>query len=459
MNLLRALRLVPVTESPAGAGHFVIALVGAGGKTTALFQLARQLQSPIANHQSPIIATATSHLGAWQIPLADRHLIAKSAHDLDSLPANGLTLVTGQLEGERTCPLASELIKRLHEICRAQNWPLLIEADGSRQLPLKAPTAHEPPIPKFVDTVVVVAGLSGLGRPLNEASVHRPQIFSELGGLPRGGAVTPEAFARVLAHEQGGLKNIPPDARRVALLNQADTPALQSLGGKLAQRLLPAFDSVLVGSLHADSFQTFERIAGVVLAAGASTRYGQPKQLLDWHGTPFVRAVAQTALAAGLDPVLVVTGANADAVASALQGLPVRLVRNEEWQEGQASSMRAAIKSLTLPAAGRAAEVGAAIFLLTDQPQVNTPILQALVERHCLDLSPVLAPLVQDVRANPVLFDHAVFADLLALKGDVGGRGIFHKYPPTYLPWHDSRLLLDVDTPEQYQRLLEDETL
>jgi molybdenum cofactor cytidylyltransferase len=61
--------------------------------------------------------------------------------------------------------------------------------------------------------------------------------------------------------------------------------------------------------------------------------------------------------------------------------------------------------------------------------------------------------MVLDRRANPVLFDRATFPDLMALKGDVGGRGVFSKYKVTYLPWYDEALLLDVDTPEQYQRL------
>ncbi len=446
-----------------------VAIVGSGGKTTALFQLARAWPSTIHGPQS-IVLSATSHLGEWQLSLADHHIIARTATDLDHLPETGLTLVTGPLDGDRTRPLDPELLNRLQAWCAAQGFPLLIEADGSRRHPLKAPAAHEPPIPAFVDTVLVVAGLTGLNKPLTEDFIHRPEIFSQLSGLSLGETVTPEALARVLTHAQGGLKNIPASARRVALLNQADSPELQSAGGKLAKLLLPSFDSVLVGSLQSSNLLTFENIAGIILAAGASTRYGQPKQLLDWRGQPFVRVVAQTALNAGLDPVLVITGAHAEEVEAALHDLPVHIVRNEEWQEGQASSIRAAIRTLApsaLPAAGtfpifasqKWGRTGGGLFLLVDQPQITVPVLQALVERHSLDLPPVLAPMVQDARANPVLFDRIVFSDLLTLRGDVGGRGIFHKFPPTYLPWHDDRLLLDVDTPEQYQRLVNDETL
>ena len=104
-------------------------------------------------------------------------------------------------------------------------------------------------------------------------------------------------------------------------------------------------------------------------------------------------------------------------------------------------------------------ECGAAIFLLVDQPQLTATVLRALVESHATELQAVLAPMVQDQRANPVLFDRVAFADLLTLQGDVGGRGIFHKHRVEYLPWHDDRLLLDVDTPDMYQRLITDDTL
>ena len=191
---------------------------------------------------------------------------------------------------------------------------LLIEADGSRQKALKAPNEREPVIPEFTEAVIVVAGLSGLGKSLNEEYVHRPQLFSTLSGLPLNDSITPNALIRILTHPNGELKDIPPHARRIVFLNQADTPELQSIGGKMSAELLNHFDSIIVGSLQHSHFQTFERTAGIILAAGASTRFGQPKQLLDWRGEPFVRVVAQTALEAGLSPVLVVTGANADEV-------------------------------------------------------------------------------------------------------------------------------------------------
>jgi molybdenum cofactor cytidylyltransferase len=378
-------------------------------------------------------------------------------------------LVTGPVDGNRTTGLNDNLGSWLSTLCDYHNVPLLFEADGSRQRPLKAPADHEPVIPEFVKTVVVVAGLTGLGKPLTEKFVHRPEIFTRLSGLKMGETITSEVLVRVLTHSAGGLKNIPPHARRIVLLNQADTPELQAQGKTLAEKLLPVYHSVIIASLKQSQIHAvYEPVAGIILAAGGSSRFGQPKPLLGWHGKPFVRAVAETALAAGLSPVVVVTGANAEQVESAVNDLPVIIVRNEDWQSGQSSSIRAGLANLTPPhpapghpplpshVEGRG-EVGAAIFLLADQPQTTPTVLHALTEEHALTWSPIVAPLVHGQRANPVLFDRVTFPDLMALNGDVGGRAIFSKVPVNYLTWHDESLLSDVDTPEEYGKLVNGE--
>jgi len=271
-----------------------------------------------------------------------------------------------------------------------------------------------------------------------------------------GEIITPDASMRVLIHPDGGQKNFPTNARKIVLLNQADNAELQSIAHGTVNSLLPSFHSVVVSSLAQEIvYAVHEPIAGVVLAAGESVRFGKPKQLLDWKGQPFARAVAMKALEAGLSPVVVVVGANSEQVELVVADLNLVVVKNNEWKSGQGSSIRAGINKLT----ASPASPGGAIFLLADQPQITTSIIRALVEKHAEGLYPIVAPLVLDQRANPVLFDRVTFADLLEIQGDVGGRAIFHKHRVEYLPWHDDRMLLDVDTPEHYQRLISDETL
>jgi molybdenum cofactor cytidylyltransferase len=433
-----------------------IALIGAGGKTTAMFQLARSLSSNAGS--SPVIVTATSHLGAWQLSLADQHIIAETPDPIEKIEhgLKGVILITGKMEGDRTIPINGNLMKWLQQFCSHHSIPLLIEADGSRGKPLKAWAEHEPPIPEFVEFVIQVVGLMGLGKSLDDENVHRPEIFSRLSGLNIGEKITADSLVRILKHEERGLKNIPAHAHKVVLLNQADTHELQSAAQGLAHALVPAYDSVIISSLEQEKiFAVHESIAGIVLAAGASSRFGEPKQLLDWKGQPFVQAVAKTALEAGLLPVLIITGANAGQVEFTVKDLNGTVVRNEDWKSGQGSSISIGIKAL----AQSYSKIGGAIFLLADQPQVTTSILRALTEKHAEGLFSIVAPMVLDRRANPVLFDRATFPDLMKLEGDVGGRAIFDKHRVEYLPWHDDRLLLDVDTPEMYQRLISDESL
>lgn len=465
MNLVRALRISSRTR---------LALVGAGGKTCALFRIARQLTPPV-------VVTTTTHLARDQSRLADHHIILGGPDDITQNVAAalaGVTLLTGNViretpERKRLSGLDGATLQRLLRIADSRGLPLILEADGSRQMPLKAPGDHEPAIPRLGDSpddswlelVVVVAGLSGLGKPLTGEWVHRPERFANLSGLKVGSEITIEAVADVLCHPQGGLKNIPGSVRRAVILNQADTPFLQEQGRLLAARLRRHFHAVVVAALEprnrpgeagqpgepaheaAQIIAVDEPVAGIVLAAGRSRRYGEPKQLLPWRGIPMVRQVALTALHAGLDPVVVVTGAHHDQVHEAIRDLPIKHVYNPAWEAGQSTSVKAGLEQLP-------DEIGAAIFLLADQPQVPVSLVTALVEAHATTLSPLVAPFVRGRRANPVLFDRLTFQDLMKLRGDSGGRSLFSRYLVARVSWEDENLLLDVDSEEDYRNLL-----
>lgn len=425
-----------------------------------MFQLAREYQAAGA---STVLLTASAHLAVEQLGQAE------ACFEIDSLQAilqlekalpPGIVLLHGRrVETERVAGLAAELLVEVCALADRAKLPLLVEADGSRRRPLKAPAEHEPPIPAWVETVLVLVGLLGIGQPLTNEWVYRPEIFSLLSGLAPGAPVSLEGLARVLTNPNGGLKNIPGNARRVVLLNQADTPGQQAAGARLVERLLDGgFQAGLVaaldppGGLDSSSARGVslvrERNAGIVLAAGGASRFGRPKQILPWRGEALVRHSARAGLEGGLHPVVVVTGAYADQVQAALEDLPVEIVHNPDWESGQSSSLAAGLRSLP-------EDCGGALFLLADQPQISASLVRSLADRHAETLAPILAPLVDGQRGNPVFFDRQTFSDLLALQGDTGGRALFSRWPVEWLPWHDASVLMDIDRLEDYRRFNE----
>lgn len=413
-----------------------IAFVGAGGKTTAIFKAARELLATAAHEQraKSVLVTTSTHLGTWQSKLADHHLIIKNDRDLQKLRMHipdGVVLLSGGGTDGLLGGLNEELHTEVAELAEEMQLPLFIEADGSHMHPLKAPGVHEPAIPRFAKVVVSVAGLLGLGKPVDKEWVHRPEKFCEITGLQPGEVITAEAIKKALLNKDGGLRNIPKGARRIALLNQADTPELQAAAGKMAGSLLPGYQAVIIGSLggNFESRQptkdgapagdseiqaVIEPTCGIILAAGSSSRFGQPKQLLEWRGEPLVRIVAKTALRAGVSPVIVVLGERSELIEAVIKDLDLRIVINTGWKEGVSSSIRAGLASLD-------EEVGGAIFLQTDQPQIPDQLIKSLVEKHQMTLHPIVAPQIDGRRGNPVLFDRVTFPALSELTGDLGG--------------------------------------
>ncbi|MBN2499939.1 MAG: putative selenium-dependent hydroxylase accessory protein YqeC [Anaerolineales bacterium] len=441
MDLLTALQLGAVPR---------VAFVGAGGKTTAMFQLARQLAGPV-------LVTATTHLALDQLGLADRHFEVHTPTEVRTHAGelSGVTLFSGPPRDDaRVSGLDVDTVNEVFRLAKERQLPLLLEADGSRRLPLKAPAAHEPPIPEFVDTVVVVVGLLGLGKPLNAGYVFRPELFGALAGINPDAIMDSTALVKVLASPEGGLKNIPVTARKAALLNQADTPELAAQASRIAHSLERIYQSVLVAALTPPDGSpggvkaVHQPIAGIVLAAGGSVRLGEAKQLLEWRGKSFIRSVTETALQAGLSPVVVVVGAYVEEIKPEIADLDVEIVYNLDWEVGQSSSVKAGLAALP-------ERSGGAVFLLVDQPQIPPALVRTLVARHAATLAPIIVPEVDGRRGNPVLFDRVTFPNFATLEGDVGGRAVFKKHPLEYVPWVDPVVGLDVDTLLDYQKLIQ----
>lgn len=227
----------------------VVSFVGGGGKTTSMLRLARELSAAGLR----VVATTTTHIAEDQIRLFPAYISSEETALLGKhLDRYGQCLVAGLPDGKgRVFNISPDVIIELKS--RPDIDCVLIEADGSKSRPFKAPAAHEPVVLGITTVLIPVAGMNCIGMPLDEAVVHRPEIVAAIAGFAVGSPITPGMVAKVLTHPDGGAKGLPPGARLVPLLNKIDTADMQA-AVETAEKILafPNVDSVVAGSVDRD---------------------------------------------------------------------------------------------------------------------------------------------------------------------------------------------------------------
>jgi molybdenum cofactor cytidylyltransferase len=189
------------------------------------------------------------------------------------------------------------------------------------------------------------------------------------------------------------------------------------------------------------------RIAGLVLAGGLSSRTAPRNKLLETVGDePIVRRVAAVAIASGTQPVIVVTGHEAAAVTAALRGLDVTIVANPDYVDGLSTSLRAGLRALPQGIDG-------SLILLGDMPEVETPVLTALVAAFTGE-SAICVPVRHRRRGNPVLWGSAHFAEMMGLTGDSGAKPLMARHETHLIEVEvaTDSIFEDVDVPEDLAR-------
>ncbi|MGD8458463.1 MAG: selenium cofactor biosynthesis protein YqeC, partial [Anaerolineales bacterium] len=317
-----------------------LAIVGTGGKSVTLFRLARQISGPV-------IVSVSTDLGVNQIEHADYHYIVRRREEFTPLRETikgGISLVTaGEGTGNWMKGLSFAMLEELNEIAHSHNAPLLLMTDYPKRKTLKAPTQQGPLIPDFIESMIVLVDIGVLGEPVISDWANHPDMYSILSGLKIGDAITPQAMINGLVDENGILKNISKGVRKITFLNEVDTPEQAGVARRMVKPLQKAYDVVVIGRTLDEGDEVkaaFVKVAGVILAAGGSTRMGTSKQLLQWAGQTLVRLAAEKALKAGLDPVVVVTGASHREVRKAVEDLEVDIVHNPDWEKGQSTSVK-----------------------------------------------------------------------------------------------------------------------
>jgi molybdenum cofactor cytidylyltransferase len=199
----------------------VVSLVGAGGKTTAMYRLGSEL----ASQGWRVLVTTTTMIRPPSHTQAGRLIVESSPEAAlcsvrEALrPGSVTALVSQRLEAEgKLKGVSVELAARLAALADV----VILEADGARGLSLKAPAHYEPVVPPETTVVVPVVGIDAVGRSLGRGIAHRPELVSELTGVPQGTTITTTMVARLLVHREGGLKGVPAGCRVQPLINKVE---------------------------------------------------------------------------------------------------------------------------------------------------------------------------------------------------------------------------------------------
>jgi len=218
----------------------VISLVGAGGKTTLMFALAREL----ASDKGCVITTTTTKILEPLTSESPFLLMAKDEEALLNLFLQNagrykhITLAREKLASGKLDGISPELVMKLSNLVQASY--VIVEADGAARRPLKAPNATEPVIPDNTSLVIPVVGIDAIGRPLNDENVFRSEIASRLLGVPLGTIISAELAASLITQPQGIIKGSPPRARVVPFINKMDLDKRLLKGRNLASKILAA---------------------------------------------------------------------------------------------------------------------------------------------------------------------------------------------------------------------------
>lgn len=193
----------------------------------------------------------------------------------------------------------------------------------------------------------------------------------------------------------------------------------------------------------------------VVLAAGMSSRLGRPKQVLVYQGKSLLNHAVDAALETGIRPVMVVVGANKDEVVKEIEKKETELVKNEDWQEGIASSLRCGLEAAQKKKAG----IDGIIFMVCDQPFVTKSLLESLLKAQHETGLPIVASSYDGELGTPALFHKDFFAKLMELTGDTGARKLIRQHEGQVAKVAFPKGRIDIDTKRDYEELLNEKMI
>jgi molybdenum cofactor cytidylyltransferase len=426
----------------------VVALIGAGGKTSTMVALGYEL----AEMGWRVIATTTTRISDDQLSLFPHAIMLDAGSDAISaaLSKDHFVFLYDAIRDSKVHGPKPGWIPRLMDAVDSD--VILVEADGARGLPLKAPYDHEPVIPPETSLVIPVASLSAVGQPLDEKHVYNVEAVVNRYGFTVGNRIKPPWIAQVVRDDELGLRGVPENIRTIAFLNQASHKGFGRARARLVARLAlrhSRLQGVAMGSIRAADpvFEVQRPMGVIILAAGMSTRMGQPKVLLPWEDNQTIlEHIVEQFIKCRLDHITVVTGHMAKQTKEVVAPLGAKVVYNRSYKTGEMlSSLKAGLRSLP-------DTVSAALIALGDQPRIQPRVINQVMLAYAEGKGDIVAPSYEMQRGHPILIDRRYWNDILNLPRGGAPRDVINAHSDRihYVNVDTDSVLHDVDTPQDY---------
>jgi len=232
----------------------VISLVGAGGKTTLMYRLAKELvfsgKRVVTTTTTKILEPRPEETNLLFVDSDEKKIeefVCQHLNQYRHLTVARERLGSGKLKG-----VSPDLVNALWSLDKIDT--IIVEADGAAGRPVKAPREWEPVIPTATTLVVAILGVDGVGRELNEENAFQPERISKITGIPVGEKLTDEAMAILMVHPEGVLKGAPSSSRVVAFFNKVDIPKgvteAKDIARKIIEKKQRQIDRVVLGQLR-----------------------------------------------------------------------------------------------------------------------------------------------------------------------------------------------------------------
>ncbi|MGM0652643.1 MAG: molybdenum cofactor cytidylyltransferase [Bacillota bacterium] len=459
MKQLEFMSILELTANTPG----VISFIGGGGKTTFISQMASELT---AAGYKVLITTTTKFYPFPGLPLFTSENESTEMIKLTNHFHNNNIAVYGRKlnEENKVEGIAASEVQRITDGLRTI---ILVEADGSKGLPVKGYNPDEPVIPACTELVIAVAGAEALNKRLTSKTVHRPYQLAAAIKSRTGSLLNEERMARVFGNMLEKAREQAPGAETLCILNKVDLLKQEETGllkiakalsgqrnrsryflGTEAKSLEPVKIVITLGQK-----KPLPAVSAVVMAAGSASRMGKDKLSLPCGQHTILGKTLDNVKKAGINEVIVVVKPGSEWIKK-LNNYGYIIVENHDHAEGQSSSLKAGLMAVSNWTQG-------VLFVLGDQPSVTPSLYKKLTDSYKSSFQLATAPVYKGKRGNPTLFDRRLWPELLKLTGDEGGRSLFKKldnHQVEYIETEEIAILKDIDTPDDYDQLLQDGT-